>query len=47
MGSGFSGQELYLTGTAGPMANYQYRVRLSTSGDSGDVTSSAATLTFS
>ena len=46
-GSGFSGQELYLTGTAAPMANYQYRVVLSTSGDAGDVTSTAATLTFS
>lgn len=46
-GSGFSGQELYLTGTSGPMVNYQYRVVLSTSGDAGDVTSTAATLTFS
>ena len=43
----FFGQELYLTGTSGPMANYQYRVVLSTQGDSADVTSSAATLTFS
>ena len=46
-GSGFSGQELYITGTAAPMANFQYRVVLSTSGDAGDVTSTAATLTFS
>ena len=45
LGSGFSGQELYLTGTASPMANFQYRVVLTTSGHS--VTSDAATLTFS
>ena len=43
----FFGQELYLTGTSAPMANYQYRVVLSTQGDSADVTSAAATLTFS
>ena len=46
-GSGFSGQELYVTGTHPSMANYQYRVVLSTTGQSGDVTSDAATLTFS
>ena len=46
-GSGFSGQELFVTGTASPMNNYQYRIVLSTAGDSGDVTSDAATLTFS
>ena len=46
-GSGFSGQELYLTGTAAPMANWQYRVILTTQGQSGNVTSAAATLTFS
>ena len=43
----FFGQELYLTGTASPMANFQYRVVLTTQGQSGDVTSAAATLTFS
>jgi hypothetical protein len=46
-GSGFSGQELRITATNGAMVNYQYRVVLSTAGDSGDVTSDAATLTFS
>jgi hypothetical protein len=45
-GSGFSGQELTATGTHPSMANYQYRVVLSTTGQSGDVTSDAATLTF-
>jgi hypothetical protein len=43
----FSGQELYLTGTHPSMVNYQYRVVLSTAGQSGDVTSDAAVLTFS
>ena len=46
-GTGFSGQELRITATAAQMANYQYRVTLSTTQDSGDVTSEAATLTFS
>ena len=46
-GSGFSGQELRITATDAPMANYQYRVVLSTTEDSGDVTSEVATLTFS
>ena len=46
-GSGFSGQELLSTNTSGGMDNYQYRVVLSTAGQSGDVTSDAATLTFS
>jgi len=45
-GAGFSGQELYITATNAAMVNYQYRVILSTAGDSGDVTSDAATLTF-
>ena len=46
-GNGFFGQELYITGTAAPMDNYQYRVVLTTQGQSGSVTSAAATLTFS
>lgn len=46
-GTGFTGQELRITATAAQMANYQYRVTLSTTQDSGDVTSEAATLTFS
>lgn len=46
-GTGFFGQELRLTSTAAGMDNYQYRVVLSTTQDSGDVTSEAATLTFS
>ena len=46
-GSGFTGQELFLTGTSGAMANFQYRVILTTQGQSGNVTSAAATLTFS
>jgi hypothetical protein len=46
-GSGFSGQELLSTNTSGGMGNYQYRVVLSTAGQSGDVTSDAVTLTFS
>ena len=46
-GTGFSGQELRITATDAPMANYQYRVTLSTTEDSGDVVSEVATLTFS
>jgi len=46
-GTGFSGQELRITATDAPMANYQYRVTLSTTQDSGDVVSEVATLTFS
>ena len=46
-GSGFSGQELYMTSTGPAMANYEYRVVLTTQGQSGDVTSNVATLTFS
>jgi hypothetical protein len=45
-GSGFTGQELLSTSTSGGMGNYQYRVVLSTAGQSGDVTSDAVTLTF-